>query len=345
MTTLVHHEITPLELYEKLKHVRIGGDVCYYTEARCAEIAPLINEINALKQEKNAVILAHSYVSPDIIFGVADYSGDSYGLSLDAQKTKASTIVFSAVKFMGETAKLLNPEKEVLIPAELNGCSLADSISGQKVRELKEKYPNHAFICYINTTADVKAECDVCVTSSNVYDIVERYPNKDIVFLPDKLMGLNIIEELKRRGVDKNIVIYDGVCYVHETYDPEMIEYLRLEYPDLKVLSHPECSPGVLHESDYVGSTSQMLKYVQNSEAKNFFMLTECGLTSRLQVEARDKNFVGSCTQCKYMKANTLENILSCLKNPQPYQQIKIESQIQDRARQCIEAMFKWAKG
>jgi quinolinate synthase len=333
---------TTTSLFEKLQHVKVGGETCVFSKERCEELVPVINEINELKYEQNAVILAHSYVSPEIIFGVSDFNGDSYGLSLDAQKTSADKIVFAAVKFMAETAKILNPEKEVFVPSTLNGCSLADSITGDDVRQLKEKFPEHTFVCYINTTAEVKAECDVCVTSSNVYKIVEAIPNDKIFFVPDKLMGLNLQQEMERRGVHKDIQLYDGVCYVHEQYDPEMIEFIRLQHPEAKVLSHPECSPGILNHSDYVGSTSQMIDYVRSTDADAYFMLTECGLTSRLQVEVPEKNFVGSCTQCKYMKANTLHDILRVLKNPNPEDTIRMEETLRAKAEHCIQEMFRY---
>ena len=195
--------ITAQELYEKLQHVTASGSTCKYTLEKCEELAPKLNEINELKKEKNAVILVHSYVDPEIVYGIADYTGDSYALSKNAVEADADIIVFVAVKFMGETAKILNPTKDVLIPSELNGCSLADSITGDDIRKLKEQYPDYTYVCYINTTADVKAECDVCVTSGNVYNIVENLPTDKIFFLPDKLMGLNIIDEMKRRGVEK----------------------------------------------------------------------------------------------------------------------------------------------
>ncbi len=232
--------ITAELLYQKLANVKLGGTTCKFTLEKCHEIAPLVSEINELKKQKNAVILAHSYVSPEIVYGVADFKGDSYQLSKDASKTDAKIIVFSAVRFMAETAKILSPSKKVYIPSQFNGCTLADSISGEDVKKLKKQYSNHTFVCYINTTAEVKAECHTCVTSSNAYDIVEKIPNDKIYFLPDKLMGENIKIEMKQRGVDKEILLYDGTCYVHEQYDPELIEYLQLEYPGLKVLSHPE---------------------------------------------------------------------------------------------------------
>src|SRR5882757_461896 len=203
-------------LFEKLKNIKVGGTVCHYSLKKCAELVPIINEINELKEEKNAVILAHSYISPEIIYGVSDFVGDSYKLSRDAMTTTADTIVFTAVRFMGETAKILNPEKEVLIPARLDGCTLADSINAAQVRALRKEFPGYTFICYVNTTAEVKAECDVCVTSANVYKIVESIPKDKIYFLPDRFMGQNLKNHVERHGIKKDIRFFSGSCYVHE---------------------------------------------------------------------------------------------------------------------------------
>jgi len=247
-------------------------------------------------------------------------------------------------RFLAETAKIVNPNKTVLVPNKLNGCSLADSITGQDVRDLKKAHPDYTFICYINTSAEVKAECDVCVTSSNVYDIVIRHPNNNIYFLPDRLMGENLINELNKRGVSKSIKIYKpGTCYVHEDYDPELIDYIRLQYKDVDVLSHPECSPDVLKNSDYVGSTSQMINHVKTSNKSTFFILTECGLVSRLQLEQPQKTFVGSCTMCKYMKSNQLEDILRVLTHPDPEDIITLDESVIKKATKCIENMFYYA--
>ena len=344
MTTLSSHQNwTADSLFKALAHVKLGGSVCLYTLEKCEELAPLINKVNRLKAEKNAVLLVHSYVSPEILYTVADYTGDSYELSKIARDSDAETIVFAAVKFMAETAKLLSPNKPVLVPSKLNGCSLADSITGEQVKELRAQYPDYTFMCYINTTADVKAECDVCVTSSNVYKIAEDYPSDKIYFLPDKLMGLNLQNYLKEKGVSKEIKLWEGTCYVHEEYEPEMISYIRSQYPNVKVLAHPECSPEIIAESDFVGSTSQMVTEVKESDSPSYLMMTECGLTSRLQVEDPSKTFVGSCTLCKYMKANTLQDIILALENPQPYQQISIDDDVRERALACIDAMFKYA--
>lgn len=336
--------ITAEQLYEKLKNIKLGGQVCVYSLKKCEELVPLINEINELKEQKNAVILAHSYISPEIIYGVSDFVGDSYKLSRDALTTKASTIVFVAVRFMGETAKILNPEKEVLVPAEDGGCTLADAITAQQVRELKTKYPDYTFICYVNTTAEVKAECDVCVTSANVYDIAQRYPNDKIYFLPDRFMGENLKNEMKKRGVNKDIQYYNGSCYVHEEYNIEDILKIRLEYPDAKIVSHPECNSVVVEHSDFVGSTEQMLGFMRQTTSKEFLMLTECGLSARLQSEFPDKKLVGSCTMCKYMKSNSLQNILRVLKNPTDRDRVVFNEDVRLRALRSLEAMFRYTQ-
>ncbi|MDA1354133.1 MAG: quinolinate synthase NadA [bacterium] len=329
-------------LFETLKHIKIGGTTCLYTKERCAELAPIINEINQLKAEKNAVILAHSYVSPDIIHGVADHVGDSYELAKRAKESAADTIVFTAVKFMAETAKILNPDKRVLMPSQFNGCSLADSITGEQVATLRAIHPDHTFVCYINTTADVKANCDVCVTSSNVYKIIEEIPNDKIYFVPDRLMAKNVIRHLEERGIKKDIKYSDGTCYVHETYDADMIHYLKTQYDELEVVSHPECPEDVIAASDYVGSTSQMIKHVVDTDKKRYFLLTECGLSSRLQLEHPKKEFVGSCTMCKYMKSNSLIGIRDTLKSPQPHDIVNVPEDTAKKALDCINAMFSY---
>ena len=331
--------------YNKLRTINPGCCVHNYTISKCEEFVPLINRINDLKKEKNAVILAHSYVNPEIVYGVADFIGDSYGLSKDAKNTDADIIVFAAVKFMAETAKILNPEKEVLVPSEYNGCSLADSVTAQDVISLRKQYPGYAFICYINTNAEVKAECDVCVTSSNVYNVIRKYPSDKIFFLPDRLMGLNIIEEMKRRGVKKDIKLWSGTCYVHEDYKHEMIYQMKFQFDNLKVLAHPECSPEVLNQSDFVGSTSQILKYMETASSEDaYLMLTECGITSRLQVEMPEKKIVGSCTLCKYMRSNTLEDILRVIEYPQDEDRIVLDENVRLKALSCVEAMFEYAE-
>ncbi|MFH0754530.1 MAG: quinolinate synthase NadA [Candidatus Omnitrophota bacterium] len=336
--------MTAEELYQKLKNVRLGGNVCQYSLKKCEELVPVINEINCLKNEQDAIVLVHSYVTPEIVYGVADFVGDSYKLSRDAINTKAKTIIFVAVRFMGETAKILNPGKEVLVPATQPGCTLADAITAEDVRSLRKKFPGYAFVCYVNTTAQVKAECDVCVTSANVFGIVQRYPSDKIYFLPDKFMGMNLKNEMARRGVKKDIQYFNGTCYVHEEYTSDTIHKVRLEYPDAKIVSHPECSADVVAGSDFVGGTEQMLDYMRKTQSKQFLMLTECGLSARLQSEFPDKELVGSCTLCKYMKSNALEDVLRVLKNPADSDRVVIDEDVRCKAYKSLEAMFKYAQ-
>ena len=335
--------VTAEKLYEKLKAIHVGNPICQFTKENCELLLPAIERIEKLKHEKNAIILAHNYVAPQIFYSVADYTGDSYGLSKKAKESDADVIVFAAVRFMAETAKILNPKKIVLDPNPNGGCSLADGITNTDVINLRQQFPDHTFVCYINTTASVKAQCDVCVTSSNVYKIIEKIPNDKIYFLPDKLMGENVIQNLKTKGVKKNIELWEGTCYVHEEYQPENIDQVRKNFNGIEVLVHPECSSAVVNKADYIGSTSQMLNHVRKSDRDSFFLLTECGLTGVLQSEFPQKTFAGGCTMCKYMKSNSLEDILNVLENPSPQNIIKINLDTQKRALQCVNRMFEYA--
>lgn len=335
---------TAEKLYEQLLGVE-SGTSGPYPMARCEQMAPLVDEINRLKKEKNAVILAHSYVHPEIIYGVADHTGDSYKLSKDAKASDADLIIFVAVKFMAETAKALNPEREVRIPSRLSGCSLADSITGEDVRRLKKENPDFTFVCYINTSAEVKAECDVCVTSSNVYDIVERIPSEKIFFLPDKLMGENVQDEMKKRGVEKEIRLYEGNCYVHAEYDADRVRRLRKEHADMKILSHPECSRDIIEQSDFVASTSGLMDYMRDDNSGSaYLLLTECGLAGRAQVEMPKKTFIGPCLECKYMKSNSLEDIRRVLTDPEPEDVIEVSPEVREGSLRCIDEMFRYAE-
>ena len=310
---------------------------------RCREIAPLTLEINRLKKEKNAVILTHSYVEPEIIYGVGDFAGDSYYLADQARQSQADIIVFSGVVFMAETAKILSPDATVVVPDRKSGCSLADSINGQDVRNLKSMYPDAAVVCYINCSAEVKAESDVCVTSSNVYKIVAGLPQKQIIFVPDRLMADNIRTELAKLGVDKEIISSDGTCVVHEEFTTEQMLEARQTFPGIKIVAHPECPQEVAQQADFLGSTSAMMNYVKTTDAPYFLMLTECGLVSRLAVEDPDKRFVGGCRLCPYMKMNTLQKIHDALANPQPDQIITLDEDLRLRAARCIDRMFELA--
>jgi quinolinate synthase len=282
-------------------------------------------------------------VEPEIIYGVADFKGDSYFLSLQAKNAQAKMIVFAGVVFMAETAKILCPDATVVVPDRGSGCSLADSLTADDLRRLKGLYPDAAVVCYINSTAAVKAESDVCVTSGNVYDIVARLPQHRILFVPDRLMAENVRTELKRRGVDKEIVSSDGTCVVHEEFTPEQVAEARARFPGLKVVVHPECPPEVAAAADFVGSTGAMMKYVRTTTAPYFLMLTECGLVGRLEVENPGKHFVGGCRLCPYMKLNSLEKIRDVLAAPRPHQIVTLDEDLRRRASRCIERMFELA--
>ncbi|MDG2254084.1 MAG: quinolinate synthase NadA [Opitutaceae bacterium] len=335
-------EIEAERLLSRLMHVECDSRRTWNID-ECRKIAPLTLEINQLKKDKGAVILSHSYVEPEIIYGVADHMGDSYSLSLKAKQANAEKIVFAGVVFMAETAKILSPDAEVLAPDRNSGCSLADSLSGQQLRELKASYPDAGVVCYINSTAEVKAECDVCVTSSNVYKIVAAMPQKQILFVPDRLMADNIRVEMKKLGIDKEIVSSDGTCIVHDQFDPNLIAESREKFPGLKVVSHPECTMDITGLSDYVGSTGGMMQYVKQTEAPYFMMLTECGLVERIEVESPDKRFISGCKLCPFMKMNSLEKIRESLIAPRPDQVIELEEGLRLRALGAIERMFEMA--
>lgn len=336
--------ITAEQLYDKLKDIRVGHPLCRFTEQSCETLLPVIDRIEELKHEKNAIILVHNYVAPHILYSVADYTGDSYGLAKKARESTADIIVFVAVRFMAETAKIINPGKTVLDPNPDGGCTLADGITAEDVKRLRIEFPDHTFVCYINTTAEVKALCDTCVTSSNVYTIMERIDNDKIYFLPDRLMGENVKKYLRDKGVYKEVRVYDGTCYVHEEYLPENVDQVRQNFPGVEILVHPECRPEVVDKADYVGSTSGMLDHVRKSDRENFFLLTECGLTGILESEYPNKHFVGTCTTCRYMKANSLEHILSVLENPAPPNIIELDVEVQQNALRCVEKMFSYLK-
>ncbi|MFW9854968.1 MAG: quinolinate synthase NadA [Candidatus Thorarchaeota archaeon] len=321
-------------LYGKLKSLNWGWE-------ECALIAPQTLAINELKQQKNAIILAHSYQKPQIIFGVADFVGDSYGLSKEAMKTEADIIVFAGVRFMAETAKLLNPNKTVLLPSLEAGCSLAEGIQPQDVRRLKEQYPGVPVLGYVNTTAEVKAECDVCFTSANALQIINSLETDQdtIIVIPDKYMAKNLEE-----STGKRIIGWDAECIVHNQFTSEQIEFLREQYPDIQVLAHSECDPSVALQADLVGGTGDMIRFVKSTEYRNYALITECGLSERLRVEFPEKNFVGSCVMCPYMKTVFLERIFNVLHLPSPSHIIEIPDKVRHRARQSLDRMFELSR-
>ena len=310
-----------------------------WSEFDCAIIAPLTLEINKLKKEKKVVILAHSYMTPEIMYGVADFVGDSYGLSRKAQKTKAKTILFCSVHFMAETAKILNPKKTVIVPT-VAGCSLAESITPQDVHNLRKQYPEAGVVCYVNTSAAVKAECDACCTSSNALKIIEGMWQKQIIFLPDELMAKNLQPLTK-----KKIVGWSGRCIVHEKFSPKTIDAMRKNYPGIKILAHLECMPSVIEKVDLASGTEGMIRYLEKSPAKKFMLVTECGLTDRMKVEHPEKQMVGTCVLCPYMKEVMLKDVLQALKSPRKDQIVDLPDDVLKKARKALNQMIKITEG
>ena len=315
-------------LFRKLKNVG-------WSKFDCAIIAPMTLEINQLKKEKNAIILAHSYMTPDIMYGVADFVGDSYGLSRTAQKTKAKIILFCSVHFMAETAKILNPKKTVVVPT-VAGCSLAESITPQDVRDLRKKYPNAAVVCYVNTTAAVKAECDACCTSSNALRIVEGMRQKKVIFLPDEFMAKNLQPLTK-----KKIIGWNGRCIVHEKFSPKTMDAMRKNHPGIKILAHLECAPAVIEKVDMAGGTEGMIRYLKKSPAKKFMLVTECGLSDRMKVEQPKKQIVGTCVLCPYMKEVMLKDVFEALKKPRKDQIVDLPEDVLKKAKKALDKMVK----
>ena len=301
----------------------------------------LFEEIEKLKKEKNAIILAHYYQEPDIQ-DIADYIGDSLGLSQEAAKTEADVIVFAGVHFMAETAKILSPNKTVLLPDLKAGCSLADSCPPHLFKKFKEKYPDHLVITYVNCTAELKALSDIVCTSTNAVQIVESLPkDQKIIFGPDKNLGAWVA---KKTGRD--LVLWNGACMVHEIFSREKITKLKERHPNAKFIAHPECEEAVLQMADYIGSTTGLLKYTINNEATEFIVATESGIIHQMEIANPTKTFIPAppnnscaCNDCPYMKRNTLEKLYLCLKNGLP--EVTVPEDIIDRARLPITRMLE----
>lgn len=299
--------------------------------------APYIAAINALKREKNAVILAHNYMTPEIYFGVGDFSGDSLQLARKAAETDARIIVQAGVHFMAETSKILCPEKTVLIPDMEAGCSLAASLTGADVRLLKQKYPGAPVVTYVNTTADVKAETDICCTSSNAVEVVEyaakEWNSDTVILIPDQYLAKNVAAM-----TDVKIVTWAGACEVHERFTAEDIREIREANPGVIVLAHPECPPDVLAEADFAGSTSGMSNFVKNNQPDKVVLITECSMSDNVALENPKVNFVRPCNLCPYMKKITLPAILRSLQTMT--HEIHVDPEIAARARLAIERMI-----
>jgi quinolinate synthase len=296
-------------------------------------VAPVIDEINRLKAEKNVLILAHNYMTPDIFHGVADIVGDSLALAREAVNTTADIIVVCGVHFMAETVKILNPTKKVLIADLEAGCSLSEGITAEDVLELKRQHPGAPVVTYVNTSAAVKAVTDVCCTSGNALEVVESLDADEIIFIPDQYLGRNV-----QRHTKKKLHLWHGSCMVHEKFTPEEIRTLRAQYGKLTVIAHPECPEPVVGEADFAGSTAQMIQYVQKNRPQKIALITECSMADNVAVNFPEVEFIRPCNLCPHMKKITLPKILSALQSELP--EVLVEEALIAPARRAIDAML-----
>lgn len=297
---------------------------------------PLIDEINALKRQKNACILAHNYQTPEIYHGIADFTGDSLGLARQAVQTDCERIVFCGVHFMAETAKLLNPKTKVLIPDLEAGCSLSESITVEDVRALKRNHPGVPVVCYVNTPAAIKAESDICCTSANAAQIVSALPGDTVIFIPDEYLAQNTAKE-----TGKKVITHPGRCMVHEQFTRTDIENYRAQFSGIAVISHPECHPDVVAASDFSGSTTRMADFIRRSAARKIMLVTECSMASNLKAEFPDRDFQMPCTLCPHMKKITLEKVRRSLE--EDVFEVTIPPDVAARARRCLERMLEFS--
>ena len=322
--------MTVSEMYQQLK-IKLH-DIVPDVELRYK--AELAVEINRLKAEKNAVILGHNYMEPALFHSIPDFVGDSLELSRKAAQTNKDIIIFCGVKFMAETAKILNPTKTVLLPAKEAGCSLAASITAEDVRELKRRHPGIPVVTYVNTYADVKAESDICCTSGNAAAVVNSFDTDEVIFIPDEYLAKNVARE-----TGKNLIGWKGRCEVHEKFTVQDIRDIRQQFSDVAILAHPECSPEVTAASDFAGSTSAMIRYVQETKAKRYLLLTECAMGDNIAGANPEKEMLRLCSvRCPHMNQITLEDTLNALQNTQYV--IDVPEDIRQRAAQAVERMI-----
>jgi quinolinate synthase len=296
-------------------------------------MAPYVKAINELKQDRSAVILAHNYQTPEIFHCVADIGGDSLQLAIEATKVKSDIIVQCGVHFMAETSKLLNPDKTVLIPDSRAGCSLASSITGADVRLLRERFPGVPVVAYVNTSADVKAEVDICCTSSNAVQVVESLRAPTVIFLPDQYLAKYVASQ-----TDVKIIAWKGACEVHERFTGDELRAYREADPSVQIIAHPECPPDVLAEADFTGSTAHMINWVRSKRPKRVVMITECSMADNVQAELPDVEMVRPCNLCPHMKRITLPKILDSLLTLR--EEVTIDPLIAEKARRSVERMI-----
>ena len=324
MSAQEQFNIKTAEIYKKISK--------YVPEIEWKVHAQLIEKINKLKKEKNAIILAHNYQTPEIFHGVADVAADSLALAVEASRTNADIIVMAGVHFMAETAKLMSPNKKVFIPDMDAGCSLAASLTGEDVRLLKKKYPGVPVVSYVNTSADVKAETDVCCTSANAVKVVESLKTDRVIFLPDQHLANYVAKQTKVK-----IISWKGSCIVHEQFSAKEIQDIREANPGIKVIGHPECPSDVLDACDFAGSTGGMIDYNKKNQPKKVMLVTECSMSDNVQADNPNVEFIKPCNLCPYMKKITLQKILNCLENET--NEIFIEEKMANAARQSVQRM------
>ena len=303
-------------------------------DVEIAALGPVMEEIEEWKQRRNAVVLAHNYMTPDIFHGVADLKGDSLALARMASDTDASIIVMAGVHFMAETAKIVNPQKTILIPDTAAGCSLADSITGADVRLLRERYPGVPVVTYVNTSADVKAESDICCTSGNAVQVVESLGVDRVIFLPDKYLGQWVAS-----NTDVDMILWEGSCMVHEQFTAEELRGYRELHPGIQIIAHPECPPDVLDEADFVGSTAGMIGWLESHQPRQVVMVTECSMSDNVAADSPNTEFIRPCNLCPHMKRITMEGIRDSLRDMK--HEVVIEPKIADRARIAVERMLE----
>lgn len=317
------------QLYEEVKD--------FITPMEWPAVAPLVHHINLLKKAKNAVILAHNYMTPDVFRLVGDFRGDSLQLAREAARTDAKVIVQAGVHFMAETSKILSPDKTVLIPDTRAGCSLAASITGADVRLIRQRYPHLPIVTYVNTTADVKAECDITCTSSNATQVVEHVAKvwgvDTVIMVPDEFLARNVAA-----NTDVKIIAWEGHCEVHEKFSGEDVRQIRDAHPGAIVLAHPECPPDVLEEADFAGSTSALSSHVKESGARKVVLLTECSMSDNVAADNPGVEFVKPCNLCPHMKRISLENIYDALVSMK--HEVLVPEDIRIRAKAAIDAML-----
>ena len=302
-------------------------------DVEIAALGPLIEEIEELKVRRKAAVLAHNYMTPDIFHGVSDLRGDSLALAHMAAETDAEVIVMAGVHFMAETAKIVNESKTVLIPSLEAGCSLADAITGADVRLLRERYPGVPVVTYVNTSADVKAESDICCTSGNAVQVVESLGVDRVIFLPDQYLGRWVAQ-----NTDVEIILWEGSCMVHERFTAEELRGYRAMHPGIQIIAHPECPQDVLAEADFVGSTAGMINWVKDERPRQVVMVTECSMSDNVAVEVPETEFIRPCNLCPHMKRITLEGIRDALRDMK--HEVVIAPEVAARARVAVERML-----